>query len=137
MLVLFDVDDTLLDDATATRDAVDALREYLQLSVPEQEFRTRWFSSLRHHFERYVVGQVDFQSNVVHGSVMRWLQICRTRMLTRFLTSTFARACELGRAHAPSVVHVGDRRISTLSEPLVLASARCGSTVAAPSPLNS
>jgi putative hydrolase of the HAD superfamily len=61
MLVLFDVDDTLLDDGTATREAVDALREQLDLSVPEIEFRNRWFDSLRHHFARYVGGQIDFQ----------------------------------------------------------------------------
>jgi phosphoglycolate phosphatase-like HAD superfamily hydrolase len=48
MLVLFDVDDTLLDDAAATREAVDALREHLGLDVPAFEFRSRWFDSLRH-----------------------------------------------------------------------------------------
>ncbi len=61
MLVLFDVDDTLLDDATATRVAADALREHLELDVPEVEFRTRWANSLRRHFQRYVAGQIDFQ----------------------------------------------------------------------------
>jgi putative hydrolase of the HAD superfamily len=61
MLVLFDVDDTLLDDAKATREAVDALREQMMLGVPELEFRARWFDSLRRNFERYVAGQIDFQ----------------------------------------------------------------------------
>jgi phosphoglycolate phosphatase-like HAD superfamily hydrolase len=54
MLVLFDVDDTLLDDAAATREAVDAPREYLGLAVAELDVQTRWFDSLRRHFERYV-----------------------------------------------------------------------------------
>jgi putative hydrolase of the HAD superfamily len=61
MLVLFDIDDTLLDDAAATREAVDALREHLELDVPERELRARWFDSLRHHFARYVAGQIGFQ----------------------------------------------------------------------------
>lgn len=61
MLVLFDIDDTLLDDATATRAAVDALREQLKLGMPELEFRKRWFDSLRHHFERFVAGEIDFR----------------------------------------------------------------------------
>ena len=61
MLVLFDIDDTLLDDAKATREAVDALREHQELGVPELEFRNRWFDSLRHHFDRYLAGQLGFQ----------------------------------------------------------------------------
>lgn len=60
MLVLFDIDDTLLDDAAATREAVDALREHLGLDVPVFEFRSRWSDSLRHHFARYIAGEIDF-----------------------------------------------------------------------------
>ena len=60
MLILFDVDDTLLDDARATREAVDALREQMMPAVPAIEFQTRWVDSLRRNFERYVAGQIDF-----------------------------------------------------------------------------
>lgn len=61
MLVLFDIDDTLVDDARATREAVATLRDHLKLDVPEAEFRTRWFASLRYHFDRYVAGHIDFR----------------------------------------------------------------------------
>ena len=178
MLVLFDVDDTLLDDAKATREAVDALRDQMMLGVPELEFRTRWFDSLRHHFERYVAGQIDFQEQrrarirdalaadlsdadadeifgvyltayekkwslfadvlpcldalgqhqlgiVSNGNAQQQRhKLSRVGILDRFecvVVSNecgwakpdpriFARACELGHATPPNVVHVGDRR---------------------------
>jgi putative hydrolase of the HAD superfamily len=178
MLVLFDVDDTLLDDATATREAVDALREHLELDVPRFDFRTRWFDSLRHHFARYVAGQVDFKEQrrarirdavaadvsdvdadeifdvyltvyeqkwslfadvfpcldalgqhrlgiVSNGNAQQQRhKLARLGILDRFACVVvsedcgwakpdpriFARACELGHATPPNVVHVGDRR---------------------------
>jgi putative hydrolase of the HAD superfamily len=178
MLILFDVDDTLLDDATATREAVDALREHLELGVPVLEFRTRWFDSLRRHFARYITGQVDFQEQRrarirdalaadlsdldadeifdVYLSVyeQKWAlfadvlpcldalgahrlgivsngnaqqqrrKLSRLGIVDRFScvvvsedcgwakpdARIFARACELGNATPPNVVHVGDRR---------------------------
>jgi len=177
MLILFDIDDTLHDDAKATRAAVDALREHLDLGVPELEFRIRWFDSLRHHFERYLAGQIDFQQQrrarardalaedlsdaeadkvfevyltayeknwslfadvlpcldalgehqlgiVSNGNAQQQRhKLSRLGILDRFACVVvsedcgwakpdpriFARACELGHAHLPNVVHVGDR----------------------------
>jgi putative hydrolase of the HAD superfamily len=61
MLILFDLDDTLLDNAGATRRAVDALRDHLQLDEAIAEFRSRWFASTERHFDRFIAGHVDFQ----------------------------------------------------------------------------
>lgn len=177
MLVLFDIDDTLLDDARATREATDALREYLAPDLPQLEFKTRWLGSLRRHFERYLAGQIGFQEQrrarirdavaadlsdreaddafeiyvtvyenewSLFGDVLPCLEalgghqlgivsngngrqqrrkLSRLGILDRFAVVVvsedcgwakpdpriFARACELGRAYPPHVVHVGDR----------------------------
>lgn len=177
-LILFDIDDTLLDDATATREAVDALHDYLKPGVPALDFRIRWLDALGHHFERYIAGQIDFQEQrrarvrdalatklsdgdadkifdvylaayekkwrlfadvlpcldalrghrlgiVSNGNAQQQRRkLSRLGILDRFSVVVvsedcgwakpdpriFARACELGRAHPPGVVHVGDRR---------------------------
>jgi putative hydrolase of the HAD superfamily len=61
MLILFDLDDTLLDDATATREAADALRDHLEIVESPLEFRRRWFDSLHHHSTRFTAGEITFQ----------------------------------------------------------------------------
>lgn len=60
MLVLFDLDDTLLDDTSATSAAVKALHDQLGSNESLDQFRARWSSSLRHHFGRYVSGEISF-----------------------------------------------------------------------------
>jgi putative hydrolase of the HAD superfamily len=179
MLVLFDIDDTLLDDAGASLGAVDALHARLNPSLPLREFRVRWFESSRHHFTRYLAGQVDFQEQrrarvrdalradladadadeifdiylsvyeqnwalfpdvlpcldalgaaqrlgvVSNGNAQQQrLKLSRLGILDRFSCVVlsedcgwgkpdpriFARACELGDATPPNVIHVGDRR---------------------------
>jgi putative hydrolase of the HAD superfamily len=179
MLVLFDVDDTLLDDAGASRRAVDALHARLDPSLPQREFRARWFESSHRHFTRYLAGQVDFEEQrrarvrdalgadlsdadadeifdtyrkvyeqswllfpdvlpcldalggahrlgvVSNGNAAQQrLKLSRLGILDRFSCVVlsedcgwakpdpriFARACELGDATPPNVIHVGDRR---------------------------
>jgi putative hydrolase of the HAD superfamily len=178
MLVLFDVDDTLLDDAGASRRAVDALHARLDPSLPQGEFRTRWFESSHYHFTRYLTGQVDFQEQrrarvrdalgadlsdadaddtfdiylkvyeqswmlfpdvlpcldalggthrlgiVSNGNARQQrFKLSRLGIVDRFSCVVlsedcgwakpdpriFARACELGDAIPPNVIHVGDR----------------------------
>jgi putative hydrolase of the HAD superfamily len=60
MVILFDLDDTLLDDATATCAAVDSLHAHLETDVAGHEFRERWSVSLRHHFSRFLAGALSF-----------------------------------------------------------------------------
>lgn len=60
MLVLFDIDDTLLDDVAATSAAIAAFHEQVGGSEPAPAFRERWLASLRHHYARYVAGEISF-----------------------------------------------------------------------------
>jgi putative hydrolase of the HAD superfamily len=60
MLVLFDIDDTLLDDVAATAAAVTALHAQVGRAEPAHTFEERWLASLRHHYARYVAGEISF-----------------------------------------------------------------------------
>jgi putative hydrolase of the HAD superfamily len=60
MLVLFDLDDTLLDDAQATSVAVDAFHEHVETSLNVNEFRRIWTAALNRHFARFVSGETTF-----------------------------------------------------------------------------
>lgn len=61
MLVLFDVDDTLLNDSKATGAAIERLRVHLRMGESAECLRRRWTSALRVHFERYLAGEISFQ----------------------------------------------------------------------------
>ena len=61
MLVLFDIDDTLVDDSTAVRKAVAALHTHLQPPLRLTDFRDQWAESLRHHFDCFLRGEVSYQ----------------------------------------------------------------------------
>lgn len=61
MLVLFDLDDTLLDHAAALRSAATFLHSTVGLSMPLEEFLTRWDEALERHFARYLAGEVSYQ----------------------------------------------------------------------------
>src|SRR5688572_926000 len=61
MLILFDIDDTLLDERRATRVAAAALHSRLESEVESQEFTARWAESSERHFARYLAGEVSFQ----------------------------------------------------------------------------
>lgn len=61
MLILFDIDDTLLDDTHATRLATDALHTQLQSEWSLEEFRVRWLDSIGRHFPRFLAGEISFE----------------------------------------------------------------------------
>lgn len=61
MLILFDIDDTLLDDAQATRLATDALHSQLKSEWSLEEFRERWLASIERHFARFLAGEISFE----------------------------------------------------------------------------
>jgi putative hydrolase of the HAD superfamily len=61
VLILSDLDDTLLDDGAATSLAVDALAAELGVSASLPEFRSRWFASRERQFARFTSGECDFQ----------------------------------------------------------------------------
>jgi putative hydrolase of the HAD superfamily len=61
MLILFDVDDTLLDHAAAERSAATLLYQSINAPAPVEEFLVRWGAALDHHFARYLAGEVSYQ----------------------------------------------------------------------------
>ena len=76
MLILFDIDGTLLDDPAAMRAGAAALHSTAGLNGPFESFLARWCAAADRHFDRYVSGEVDYQGQrrarvreVVDGSV--------------------------------------------------------------------
>jgi putative hydrolase of the HAD superfamily len=60
MLVLFDIDGTLVDDPAAVRAGVATLHAYVETDRSVDAFLTEWESSLDRHYDRYLRGEVDF-----------------------------------------------------------------------------
>ena len=60
--VFFDIDDTLIDDAAATRaGAVGVFDKYRdRLDSSDEHLMQRWNALLDHHFERYLRGETSF-----------------------------------------------------------------------------
>jgi putative hydrolase of the HAD superfamily len=59
MLILFDIDDTLLDHDAASRSAATFLHADIGSSVAIEEFLTRWADALERHFARYLAGEIS------------------------------------------------------------------------------
>jgi len=61
MLILFDLDDTLMDDGAAERSAATYLHKRVETPLSVEEFVSQWSMALRRHFDRYLAGEVSFQ----------------------------------------------------------------------------
>ncbi len=61
MIVLFDIDDTLLDHEGANRAAANALHRAVRPVMPLDEFVSAWSAALDRHFARYLAGEVSLQ----------------------------------------------------------------------------
>jgi len=61
MLILFDIDDTLVDHTVAANTGARVLHESVGSSLPLPEFLARWGDALERHFERYLRGELTFQ----------------------------------------------------------------------------
>lgn len=61
MLVLFDIDDTLLDDAAAQRRAAATLHAQLGFKEDIAQFLSLWAAASQRHYARYLQGELDFQ----------------------------------------------------------------------------
>ena len=61
-VVFFDIDDTLVDDAAATRaGALGVIERYRdRLTGTDERLMQRWNALLDHHFERYLRGETSF-----------------------------------------------------------------------------
>ena len=61
MLILFDIDDTLLNHEAAERSAATLLYKSITAPAPIEEFLVMWSAALESHFARYLAGEVSFQ----------------------------------------------------------------------------
>jgi putative hydrolase of the HAD superfamily len=61
MMVLFDIDDTLIDHSAATRAAATALHATLGLAGPAHDFYASWCAALDRHFARYLKAEIGFE----------------------------------------------------------------------------
>jgi putative hydrolase of the HAD superfamily len=76
MLILFDIDDTLLDSTSASRAAAAALHARAGVELPLDEFLSAWSGASDRVYARYLSGDIDFQEQrrvrireVVDGSL--------------------------------------------------------------------
>lgn len=60
MLVLFDLDGTLLDQDAAVQSAATLLYNALGSPMPLEEFLARWAAALERHYARYLAGEVSY-----------------------------------------------------------------------------
>jgi putative hydrolase of the HAD superfamily len=61
VLVLLDIDDTLLDHTAAERSAATKLHQSAGLPIQLDAFLLGWSAALDQHFGRYLAGEVSFQ----------------------------------------------------------------------------
>jgi putative hydrolase of the HAD superfamily len=61
MLILFDIDDTLLDHSGAVRSAAMTLHEITGPPMGVEEFLLHWAAALERHFGRYLAGEITYQ----------------------------------------------------------------------------
>lgn len=60
MLILFDIDDTLLNHSAAMRSGAMRLHQRLGAPGSPEDFLERWHRALERHYARYVAGEVSF-----------------------------------------------------------------------------
>jgi putative hydrolase of the HAD superfamily len=61
MLVLFDIDDTLIDHTSAVDSGVHALYAELGAASAPSVFREAWVAAMREHFPRYLRGELTYE----------------------------------------------------------------------------
>jgi putative hydrolase of the HAD superfamily len=60
MLILFDIDDTLLDHRVSEHSAATLLHQRIGASISFEEFLAKWSAATERHFSRYLAGEVSF-----------------------------------------------------------------------------
>ena len=60
MLVLFDIDDTLIDHSTAVRAGVAALHAEVRPATPLAAFHAAWVDAMKEHFPKFLRGDLTY-----------------------------------------------------------------------------
>lgn len=61
MLVVFDIDDTLVDHSTAVRPAVSELYGRIESPLTPEAFQASWLAVVRDHYPRYLSGALTYE----------------------------------------------------------------------------
>jgi putative hydrolase of the HAD superfamily len=61
MLVLFDIDDTLIDHSAAVRDGVTALHGHVRPAEEASEFHASWVAAMKTYFPRFLSRELSYQ----------------------------------------------------------------------------
>jgi putative hydrolase of the HAD superfamily len=61
MLVLFDIDDTLIDHSAAVRDGVTALHEHVRPAEEASAFHASWVVAMKTYFPRFLSRELSYQ----------------------------------------------------------------------------
>lgn len=61
MLVLFDIDDTLIDHTSAVSAGVASLYAAVRPEAPMPVFLASWHDAMRQHFPRYLKGEISYE----------------------------------------------------------------------------
>jgi putative hydrolase of the HAD superfamily len=61
VLVLFDIDDTLIDHASAFHLATVTLHRRVNSLMPVEDFAAQWSAAHRHYFDRYLAGELTYE----------------------------------------------------------------------------
>jgi len=62
MVILFDLDDTLVDHSTALRAATETLHKSVDSSLPLERFSVAWTASHRKNFDLYLAGALSYDA---------------------------------------------------------------------------
>jgi putative hydrolase of the HAD superfamily len=114
MLILFDIDDTLLDHTAAANAGARALHESVGSSLPVDEFLTRWRDALERHFDRYLAGELTFQEQR-RERAREVVDLTLTDALADRVFDTYQAAYEAGWSLFPDVRPCLDRLSSSHS----------------------
>lgn len=108
MLVLFDIDDTLIDHASAMTAGVASLYAAIRPAAPLPVFLADWRDALSQHFPRYLSGELTYQGQR-RARVRQTVSMSLTDDQADELFTAYSRAYEAHWALFPDVLSCLDR----------------------------
>jgi putative hydrolase of the HAD superfamily len=114
MLILFDIDDTLVTHTAAASAGARILHASVGSPLPVDEFLTRWDDALERHFDRYLAGEVTFQGQR-RDRAREVVDLSLTDARADGVYATYQAAYEAGWSLFPDVLPCLDRLSSTHS----------------------